>query len=391
MNNEIEDSWVGSHSIKSNLGLRYLDNCFSSSSLMDIAVTVGGIFPFQGNSQTGAGNCFTKNEITEIYNGTSDPIYYFIETGTSQTSCTYPQNLYSVTLSATALDQNDLNCGPGPVPIIRPVDLCAIDEGQTISQLIDDRSDLLDGFKMATVNSYEKNQYQQCIEVIESLIVSKMLDRNFMSTASGIDSAIDFLFGAGMNFKDSIIAYGILVNIGDLSRARNVLNSLNPKTAEESDFIYVQDINLDYLENPVAYAITSEVIGDLYSIGLSDGPYSGYSRSLYEIFTGERLEVDIPVEWRAPLFEPKIKAAPNIRVYPNPSAAGNLNVEVSSLSEDKFKIRLSSPLGFDLFEYNIESDGVYSINPPDMIPGVYFLSLIDSKNQAIIVSRVLLY
>ena len=103
------------------------------------------------------------------------------------------------------------------------------------------------------------------------------------------------------------------------------------------------------------------------------------------------MEVEIPVEWRATLIEPKIAASPSIRVYPNPSTAGDMNVEVSNLSEDKFKIRLSSPLGIDLFDYEIESDGLYSINPPDIIPGVYFLSLIDSKNQAIKVSRVLLY
>jgi hypothetical protein len=390
LNNEIDDAWVGAHSIKDNLGLHYMDNCFTSSSLMDIAVTVKGIFPFQGNSSVAAGNCFTKNSITEVYNSSSDPIKYFVKSGTSQSSCNYPSYLYNVSLDANATDQNSMNCGTSIDPIIGPIVRCSINPNQTISQLKTERSSLISAKSGSTVGSYNFKMYEQCIEVCEGLIATKMLVRNSLDANAGIDSAVAFLTGSGMNFKDSTAAFGILVSKGDISRARNLINSITPRNSEQTNSKTVQNINLDYLEDPTTYEISSQDEEDLYDIGTTDGPFNGYARSLYEILTGERIEVEVPLEWRSNFSTSTTEVRqPVINVYPNPSTGNSFNVDLSQLEDGVHNIKLTDLLGRTITELKIQGDGKYTFDNEHVPDGIYYVS-IWNMNNTLIGSKVLI-
>ncbi|MEO5582441.1 MAG: right-handed parallel beta-helix repeat-containing protein, partial [Saprospiraceae bacterium] len=364
MNNEFDDSWIASHSIKSNLGLRYLDNCFSSSSFMDIAVTVGGIFPFQGTPSFGAGNCFTKNQITEVYNASSDPVKYYVKGGTASSACQYPVNLINVTLDPNALNQRPLTCGSGPIPpipFVHSTELCDIDDQQTIQNLKQQRTNLIQAMSNASSGSYNKSNYAQCIEVLESLITYKMLDRNSTDASAGKENSISFLTGSGMDFRDSITAFGILVNNGELSRARTFINTLNPRNSEQTNVIYTENINLDYLLNPAAYQLTTTVKNQLYSIGSTDGAYNGYARSLYEVLTGDRMDLDIPLSWRSSEPNQTNLPAPSLRAFPNPNLDGNINLEVQNLPSGNYKITLYTSLGTSITHIDITESGLYTI------------------------------
>ncbi len=390
LNNEIDDAWIGAHSIKDNLGLHYIDNCFTSSSLMDIAVTMKGIFPFQGNSSLAAGNCFTKNSITEVYNSSSDPIEYFVKSGTSHSSCNYPRYLYNVSLDANATDQNSMSCGTSLDSIISPIVRCDINPNQTISQLKTERSGLISAKSGSTVGSYNFKMYEQCIEVCEGLITGKMLDRNSMDANAGIDNAVTFLTGAGMNFKDSTAAFGILVSNGDVSRARNLLNSITPRNSEQTNFITVQNINLDYLEDPTSYEISSQDEEDLYDIGITDGPFNGYARSLYEILTGERIEVEVPLEWRSNYSTSSNEVKhPVINVYPNPSKGNSFYVDLSQLEDGEHNIKLTDLLGRIIAELKILGEGIYTFDKEYVPDGIYYVS-IWNMNNTLIGSKVLI-
>lgn len=390
LNNEIDDAWIGALSIKDNLGLHYMDNCFTSSSLMDIAVTVKGIFPFQGNSSIAAGNCFTKNSITEVYNSSSDPIKYFVKSGTSQSSCNYPRYLYNVSLDPNATDQNSMNCGSTIDPIISPIVRCSINPNQTISQLKTERSSLISAKSGSAAGSYNFKMYEQCIEVCEGLITTKMLERNSMDANAGIDNAVSFLTGSGMNFKDSTAAFGILVSKGDISSARNLINSITPRNTEQTNFKMVQNINLDYLEDPTTYELSSQDEEDLYDIGTTDGPFNGYARSLYEILTGERIEVEVPLEWRSNSSSSSNEVKqPVITVYPNPSAGNSFYVDLSQLEDGVHNIKLTDLLGRTVSEFKIPGDGIYTFDIEHVPDGIYYVS-IWNMNNTLIGSKVLI-
>jgi Nitrous oxidase accessory protein len=62
--NQVQSSYLGSHAIKPNPGVRYHDNCFSANQLVDIFVSDGSIFSWQGSPALAAGNCFNKKRKT---------------------------------------------------------------------------------------------------------------------------------------------------------------------------------------------------------------------------------------------------------------------------------------------------------------------------------------
>jgi hypothetical protein len=396
--NDVFDSYIGSHSIRNNLGLRYFDNCFSSSYLMDIAVTVHGIFPYQGTTSRAAGNCFTKNHVTEIYNSSSDQIYYFIKSNEPTSSCKYPQYSFNVNLLPTSTNENLAQCGPVPGPIPSPIpitytsDLCGIDSGQSITQLKSQRNSLFQDLHnvIGSPNSYEAKNYAQCIEVIESLIGKKMLAQGSTDPDAGKENAITFFTSSNMTFEDSITAYGIMVQFGELTRARTFLSSLQPRNQEQSNFIAVQNINLDYLAHPQAYNISPSTKNQLYVIGTSDGPYNGYARSLYEVLTGERIEVDIPLEWRSSASNINNIEHPNLTLFPNPSLDENFKVRLTGLTEGSYYIRLITPIGQVISEQPIYGNGEYRVGLDDNNKGLFFVTVNDDGGTVILHSKILL-
>jgi hypothetical protein len=240
-------------------------------------------------------------------------------------------------------------------------------------------------------NSYDAKNYAQCIEVIESVIGKKMLTPGSGDPDAGKENAITFYTSSNMTFEDSIIAYGIMVEFGELTRARSFLNVLHPHNQEQTNFVTVQNINLDYLAHPQAYSASQSTKNQLYSIGTSDGPYNGYARSLYEVLTCERIEVDIPIEWRSITSNINEDEQPSLRLFPNPSSDDYFTVYLNGLAEGNYHIRLITPMGSVISEQLIRGNGEYSVGSSDITAGLYFVTLNDDIGTTILHSKILLF
>ncbi len=397
-NNEIQSSYLGAHSVKQNSGLHYRNNCFSTNQLVDIFVSDGDIFPWQGEYDgVAAGNCFTKNGKPEIDNDAgTGPITYYIKTGTPNSSCKYPVNLRNVTLSTTA-DYDDVgDCGPNGFGGSEDEYYCDFDESLSIASLQQQRLLMLQelaalpsGSSIVAVKTLER-----CIKILESLIGQKMLDPESEDLGAGKESAIAFYTSVGMDFKDRTTAYGIMVHYGELSRARTFLNSLVPQTREESDFVAVQHINLDYLGDTRHYVLGETTRNYLYSVGTLDGPFDGYARSLYEVLTGERIEVEIPeirTEERSEALS-SLAASLVMLVYPNPSGNGIFNLSVEGLPQGAaHSAILTDAFGRLVQNVNVSTDGMYGIGSERLSPGLYFLTVRDGFGHTLFSSKLVVF
>jgi hypothetical protein len=393
--NEIQASFLGTHAVQPNSGLRYLDNCFSANQLVDIFVSDGDIFPYQGNLTWAAGNCFTKNGKPEIDNDAgTGPIFYFIKTGTPNNSCKFPVNLHNVTLVPHANDDDSGLCGPefaGGEDNYH----CDFDENLSIQQLRQQRALLLQelGALSSSNQSLSAKTLERCIETLESIIGQKMLDPGSADPNAGKEFAIAFYTSAHMDFKDSTTAYGIMVHYGELARATTFLNTLSVQTQEQSDFVGVQHINLDYLAQPTQYELSETDSSYLYAVGTSSGSFNGYARSLYEVLTGERIEVEIPevgTEERSAVT-PSDHDLPAILAYPNPSGNGYFNLQIGRLPQDvTYSASLVDATGRILESITIDTEGAYRIGGEQFTSGVYFLTVKDNSGNSLLQSKLVI-
>ncbi|MFN0035180.1 MAG: right-handed parallel beta-helix repeat-containing protein [Saprospiraceae bacterium] len=395
--NEINTSYLGAHSVQQNSGLRYLDNCFSANQLVDVFVSDGDIFPWQGSPMVAAGNCFTKNDIPEIDNddGTG-PVFYFVKTGTPVTSCKYPENLHNVTLITNAAEETIAACGPTLSPGGGGDLSCDFDESLPIEQLKQQRIGLIQQLGGLANGNDELNRktLERCIETLESVIGRKMLDPASGDLGAGKENAIAFYTSAGMDFKDWTTAYGIMVHCEELGRARIFVNSLSTQTQDQSDFKTVQNINLDYLAQPRLYEISEANRNYLYAVGTANGALNGYARSLYEVLTGERIEVEIPdvgIEDReSSTISDAMPAA--ILVYPNPSSNGVFNLKIGRVPTGAtYTAMLTDATGRPCHQVTITTDGEYGLSSESLPSGIYFLTVRDALSHTLFYSKLVVF
>lgn len=122
--------------------------------------------------------------------------------------------------------------------------------------------------------------------------------------------------------------YGMMVHNEDYQDARSYLGMIGACGEEQMDFVTIQQINLDRLED-FTYTPQETVLNTIETIGLKIFPMSGYARSLYRYFTGERLELELPYTEDDPEVQPRASIAqmkPEFRVWPNP-ARGRITIE----------------------------------------------------------------
>jgi cytoskeletal protein CcmA (bactofilin family) len=397
--NSIENSFLGSQAVKNNQNTTYFVNCFSQNQLTDIAISSGSIGFRQGDATTAAGNCFTKNGIVEIDNDAGGPLEYYVKTNT--TDCRKVDLVHNYSVMNANNDPTGV-CGAkttttGEGETSRTN--CVFNENQSIQNLMQERALLLQERTLLANSSdnYVKWQNDYCIESIETVIAKKMLEEGSFSPNTSIENVINFYSGEGMDFKDKTTAYGLIVHLGDLNRARTFLNSIATQTAEQNNFKAVQNINLDYLSNPFQYVLSAENKSFLYNVGTSEnGPFDGYARSLYEILTGERIEVNIPNVAARPRSESKVSDnkknnSEGFAIYPNPSLDGIFNLSISKMPENAiFQASLQDLTGRTLQNLEIRQSGIYQIGTSQLVQGVYLLKVEDSFNTIVYQSKLVI-
>lgn len=326
----------------------------------------------------------------------NNAVFYFVKTGTPVTSCKYPENLHNVTLITNAAEETIAACGPTLSPGGGGDLSCDFDESLPIEQLKQQRIGLIQQLGGLANGNDELNRktLERCIETLESVIGRKMLDPASGDLGAGKENAIAFYTSAGMDFKDWTTAYGIMVHCEELGRARIFVNSLSTQTQDQSDFKTVQNINLDYLAQPRLYEISEANRNYLYAVGTANGALNGYARSLYEVLTGERIEVEIPdvgIEDReSSTISDAMPAA--ILVYPNPSSNGVFNLKIGRVPTGAtYTAMLTDATGRPCHQVTITTDGEYGLSSESLPSGIYFLTVRDALSHTLFYSKLVVF
>jgi hypothetical protein len=375
--------------------LPMLWNCFQNNSACDINNQNGNIFPFQGDPflSVAAGNCFEGNAIDINNKGGTGNLFYYVRQNTPLTSCKYPKNsaLYNYSVNATMQIDPYADCA-GLSPFV-PENNCNISDNATISDLITVRQQIQTQLNTLTSQysqgstdlEYWTNAYRTCIQKIDDLIGRKSFVLGSSDPLANKEAAINYFNGCG-DFMNKTTAFGIMVTFGEYNRARNYLQTLTTQNTDETNFKWVQGVNLDYLQNTFDYRLTEPNRLQLGQIGRSDGPFTGYARSLYEVLTGERIQVNF-----AELQEPgsgdreqvaKTETELSVSTFPNPVQNGQLRIVVYGMAA-------TSTLRSELFDLNgrlssyklILTDGAIVMDVSNLPSGVYFLKVSNSDNN----------
>ena len=216
--------------------------------------------------------------------------------------------------------------------------------------------------------------------------------RKYTAVGRVIDSlvAID-LFNQADNlltlepeFEYTILRYGLRLRVGNHSGARSFLNTILTENELETDFVNVQNIHLDFLQD-TAFVIDSVVIADLEIIADKRSVPASHARALLSLFdlrNWKPIFAQVPEEFdpaRRINTEALGEKEVNSVVYPNPGS-GQFTIFVS---EKKFStnehilITIYSSTGQSLFKKELQPNNYNEVqlNLDNYPNGLYFIDL----------------
>ena len=320
--------------------IQYLTNCFAGSQYADIDFINGSIFPSQGNDQLSAGNCFSDALRFSVGSNVNEIVYYTKDGFSNPSNCKNPgtgnfQENLSIAEASESCGTNGLfgNLDPNLVDCVIPIGITLQNE------MIDDLwAEIANVHNDSTLTQWEKDwlitKFKTCILDIINAQAIVALDDDRLSDAIQ-------LFSSQNDFNQQIMAYGLLVNYGDITGSIQYLNSLNPIEPEEQDFIQTQQIYLDYLQDPSNYVLSNVDSSYIRSVGEQKTTLAGFSRAIYYVLTGIRIPIDIDTTYihastRSSKLETKVEMSISpLNLYPTPSLNDILNIEL--LSEEKIE------------------------------------------------------
>jgi len=353
--NFINDNFFFGNYIGNNVdginNIEYLTNCFQATDYADIGMGFGArIKPEQGNDQFSAGNCFHYH--TRIRTMDSfDPntaFKYYTKDGILPVAnnCKTP-GTGNFTVELANNESESDQCGSG-APIFGNIneryrdcqEFIDKNENAYLLEFIQDleaeilflQQQVADGLLNVWVAKRLIDQYQNCLDqatkrhLIHILESSDDIDR---------EEAVLFLTER-KDFSYHIMAYALLLDMGELPRARALLDNLTPDRADEVDFIEVQGYYLDYLTAPDTYELTDAISDRIFTVGEERLPLSGFARAVYHRLTGDRHFITVPTfdAPAAPRTLPSKSKDAGILLYPNPSPAdASLHVELPQLND----------------------------------------------------------
>jgi|GEM_PF-4723611 len=371
-NNEYGSSTYGSNDIE------YLSNCFENTDQYDIELySNASIHQSQGDpfEKKSAGNCFDYYARIGTGLGSLHFDYWTKDGYTPSANCKFPgQGNFSLQLAENELTAN---CGSGNVftNLPRQYRDCECEYGdkgcrETINALNNEIA-LLEVNN--TMNPWIKKwflaKYRRCLDRLKKTFIRNLLKDGKKQEAIEF-SSID------TSFRYQIIAYAIMMNEAEYSRAQTYLLGLDQGDEMITDFTFVQSLYHSYLQNRSGFSLS---IGDrnaLLIMCTKENPYSGYARSVYYLLTGEKVKIDLPhIDGNVSFQRGKMDdGLEEISIYPNPLYEKNLEIEVQVRDHnDSYEYDIISSIGKMVQKGNILSSKTSLIM--DISSGFYLVRI----------------
>ncbi len=376
---------VGIFPAGQNLDLSFVENCFETN-YTDTYI-VGRIAQIISNGNTAANNCFThdgnlESSVPDVA-GTPDDFTY-IEPVTNATNCLNalfaPEN---VNVQAMFLPDDEVcaNAGAG-VSDLPDTESAMCNPENTIQASLAAKNILvallaqmpaLETVLPVNLNGAEIQQlaYMRCLKKVERQLFELYLEAGLFAEARAS------LGISNLTNDDKVATFSSYIAQGDLTGASNYLETLQTVDEDMLDFIAIQQINLDRLNQGAAYQIDTFVLASLETLAAKTHPYAAYGKALVYVLTGKLMESELPKLEVGKKSLPIMPAATNkpidaVRVYPNPTD-GIFNIALPAQYE-QFEAQLTDVSGKLLF-YRFAEGNEWKMDLSHLKPGIYLLTL----------------
>lgn len=360
--NQFSSNDVGIFTFYNNSGYDFLSNCFDYTDNRDVRLH-GNIVFNQGNHLMAASNTFSQSTTTRRIVMSGLPIdlmnphfQYHILENTLPSDRSVPRvffqtqfggnsnevtNIYNVYDSETSANPG---CGstlsPGPVNV--PNSNCDIPD------ICDDIPQFIQGLE--TGLAQETLTLQSLIQFSSEWYLSKHIITEIQRCIQKAKQKYIFCKGLMQEYEplkgyfanDELLyqslVYGMMVENQDYVQARLYLSEISLIDEETIDFVEIQNINLNRLED-YNYSPTAADLTKMESVGLKIYPTSGYARSLYRYLTDIKIELELPYD-EGEIAIPRSNGIEKefvVFISPNPSK-GNFTIRYEGLVDGEVSI-----------------------------------------------------
>ena len=364
--------------------MEYLRNCFQNTDLYDIYLfNNASIAVQQGISDLSAGNYFSYSGHRIESESNSKHFAYYTRDYNKIQSRKHPSvsDFYDV---VDCDEEAPESCGTNTTVQGNLPDrhfLCNPKPNENLENFIKTIQAEIDRLLTSpSVSSWKRNwliaRYKKCIDRLTKITALDLL------TDKGLKPTIRFLQDQG-GIRYNYLAYSLMVRNLNIGSARTFLNGLASRTSADADFVFAQNIYLDYLEQGDKYVLSYWNKRMLKKKGLEVNPLSGFTRAVYYRMTGEKIVLPMPDYEDSKLRSTKNVDASKAKglLFPNPTDSDvfsinleeyknhtNLSIEVVNLNgEVVLKQRMLQP--------------IERITIPGLQSGIYVLMLSDSSRQ----------
>ena len=381
--NYFSTSTSGILHVNDNTNYSFNSNCFDSGAY---DVYTFGILGQQGSPAAEAGNCFTHGgtgtEIDIEPNGNSFEYYLYNDGLNNCKDCLNPgpsPSTYSTNIN-TLPNVGHLTCGPNIQSGYRynycnpRLNLDSIDiaiqyvEGQ-INSIQNDLS-ISPNIRQALLYMYKR-----CLKRLYARKFDLLVTDNELSLARS-------LYSSTVDFDEKINVFGSYIYENDYLQARSYLNSISTTQEKELDFIWTQNVLLDYIEQRSEFTISQQQSDSINNILNKAHQYSSYARSLEYLLNDSIVIPDIPTLNQArkttgsSIYKPEMNLSNNIvSIYPNPFD-NRLNIKPKEVIE---RIEIYNLKGQLVFR-NENFSEIIELDTYDWNEGVYFIRIFDKNN-----------
>jgi hypothetical protein len=356
----------------------YQKNCFNGTDTWDIEVNENAsIHESQGIEQNAAGNCFSKHIVTA---NTSEHFDYYVLQFTVPLNCTQPGSSGNFSKKDASQDIS-IPCGTGnniysTIPA-RYRD-CTYTNTTDLKQMITYlRNEILLLEANTNMDPWIKKwliaKYKRCLDRAIKLKAKDDLEQK------GKDSTIVFLLSQP-EFRYQSMAYGLVMENNDLTRASTILNNLPISDVNVQEFVNVQNTYLDYLNSKSNYILTTSNNSLIYNAGLRKHPLAGFARTVYHTITGQKIPVTLTHLNGNPNIRAKEVVKPDISIFPNPTENGVFNIELASFTEGDEIISLVYNLYGQIIQRNPLIEKQSQIKIPNVPSGLYLVQIMVNNN-----------
>ncbi|MFK8160893.1 MAG: T9SS type A sorting domain-containing protein [Lewinella sp.] len=374
--NEIRGNFAGVMPLGTNSGYLFHNNCFTTS--FADGFIEGIIAPVQANPLdfSPANNCFTHqgDAISSTFDMTGAPAgFTYVEPDDNSIDCRDAvkanQNINRISLGSSSSPCGSVGSGSGVIP--PQFNPCATPNSTQEASLAISwiEAKIAQITADPNLSSEEKERYiaiyERCLNRVKGWWIQfQMEDKEY--------ELIRTRFQSEFTDYGVLIVYTTYVMEGDLQGAMQYLQTINATTEALSDFITIQEINLQRISQLRSYEATRSELQLVERIARKRHPYAGYAKALYYWLTEEIIMSELP-DFTNRQIDTRSKVSGNVvsaSIYPNPFS-DHLSVDLMGTS--KANITVTDLMGRLYLTRSIGASN--TINTSTWPSGVYLVSV----------------